>query len=117
MDGTKESYTEGPDSGIYIHGLFFEGARWDAASRSLAESEAKVLFTPAPVVWLQVCVTAEIERRMVHMCPNYKTAERRGVLSTTGHSSNFVFDMKVPTKKPPAWWTKRGTALLTQLLI
>ena len=117
MDGTKESYTEGPDSGIYIHGLYFEGARWDAKTSALAESEAKVLFTPAPVVWLQVCVTSEIERRVVYMCPIYKTADRRGVLSTTGHSSNFVFDMKVPTKKPPAWWTKRGTALLTQLLI
>lgn len=35
--------THQPDVGCYIHGLFLEGARWDAAAGQLAESRPKEL--------------------------------------------------------------------------
>ncbi|MEW5311650.1 MAG: hypothetical protein WDW38_003346 [Sanguina aurantia] len=43
---------EPPADGVYCKGLFLEGARWDYESHALQESEAKVLFTPMPILWM-----------------------------------------------------------------
>lgn len=104
-----------PEDGSYIHGLYLEGAKWCYKGKSLTESDPKVLFVKFPVIWLKPAHRSKIISRLCYDSPVYKTSSRRGVLSTTGHSSNFVMWIKVPSSEHQRKWIKRGVALLTQL--
>jgi dynein heavy chain, axonemal len=75
----------------------------------------QVLYTPMPCVHMLPCEISKFRDFKHYQCPLYKTSARRGILSTTGHSTNFVLDMRVPSDKPGAHWTKRGVALLCAL--
>ena len=80
----------------------------------LAESKPGFIFVDCPNIYLKPERTDEIKDEEIYEAPLYKTIARRGVLSTTGHSTNFVMMVKMPTKLPQTHWIKRGVALLTQ---
>jgi dynein heavy chain len=102
-----------PDDGILVNGMFLEGAKWDYSFARLTESDPKVLFTECPMIWLKPSTQKDTYSH--YECPLYKTSERRGELSTTGHSTNFVMFFWLASQLPDRHWTKRGVAMLTQL--
>jgi len=114
-----ESASAPGGGGCVVHGMFVDGARWDDAEGCVAESLPKVLFSELPHVRMIPCEAAKdtTDPKAVYPSPIYKTSERKGVLSTTGHSTNFVTTILLPISKQhdEKYWTKRGVACLTQL--
>jgi len=104
-----------PEDGIYVHGLFLEGACWNFETKELDEAQPKVLYAEAPVMWFRPCHKDETSEFPHYPCPMYRTAERRGTLMTTGHSTNFVMRVLMPSNQAERHWVKRGVAILCSL--
>ena len=100
MSEPLEDLTAQPADGCYVHGLFVEGGRWDRRKRSLVDPRPKELFSPMPVLHLVPEQFKSEPTEGIYRCPVYKILTRTGVLSTTGHSTNFVFWLAVPSNKP-----------------
>lgn len=125
---------EVPEDGINTYGLFIEGAQWSIKDKSLIEQLPKVVINTMPMIHFKVNIILltfkkistylnlfqpillknlqETEDR--YKSPLYKTAERKGILSTTGHSTNYVIAILLNTNIPPSHWIKRSVALLCQ---
>ncbi|CAD7963334.1 unnamed protein product [Amoebophrya sp. A120] len=106
-----------PEDGIYVWGLFLEGARFCNKAKYLRPSEPKVLYTPMPVMHF----SPQLDRKTpenCYRCPVYKVLSRRGVLMTTGHSTNFVLYLEVPSDEPGELkekWIRAGVAAFLAL--
>ncbi|XP_068199657.1 dynein axonemal heavy chain 5 isoform X2 [Antennarius striatus] len=104
--------------GVYIYGLFLDGAGWDKRGAKLIEASPKVLFTPLPVVHVYAVSSANVSdgKRQggaggvaggganLYSCPVYKKPRRTDL--------NFVFSLRLRSVQPDDHWTLRGAALL-----
>ncbi|EFC46212.1 axonemal dynein heavy chain [Naegleria gruberi] len=111
---TPEEIHEGPEDGVYVYGLYLNGAKWNKERDTLEESEPGEMNVKMPIIHF----LPEKNHKTSPKCyeaPLYKTSERKGKLSSLGQSTNFVISVELPTEKPPAHWISEGVALLCQL--
>eukprot|EP00796_Vickermania_ingenoplastis_P008354 gene8354-5852_t len=102
------------ERGALVYGLFIEGARWDGEEHTLTESRPKELYTDMPILHFDPIIN-RVPDKKDYVCPVYKTLTRAGTLSTTGHSTNFVLPIEIPTKEHPNHWIERGVACIVSL--
>jgi len=125
LDIPWEEITAKPEDGVYVRGLFLEGARWNPEVQSLDDSLPKQLYTALPVLHLDPAQYREEPSAGIYRCPVYKVLSRKGTLSTTGHSTNFIMWIELPSnrddfinnigKADQGTWIKAGVAAFCSL--
>lgn len=101
-----------PPIGVHVHGCYLQGAKWDFNKKTIEDSDPKVPIIRMPIIWLEPCLEIEIVDANTYACPLYKTSLRTGALSTTGHSTNYVMFLLLPSDVQQDYWIRRGAALL-----
>ena len=104
---SKEDIVDPPPEGVYIHGLFIEGASLDHKTGKLVESKPKVLFEPMPVVFIYAINTTVGRDNKLYECPIYRKPDRT--------STNFIGSIDIESEKSPKHWALRGVALLCDI--
>ncbi|XP_029979746.1 dynein heavy chain 5, axonemal [Sphaeramia orbicularis] len=97
--------------GVYIYGLFLDGAGWDRRGARITEAPPKVLFTPLPVVHVFAVNSSNMADSKrppgaisLYSCPVYKKPRRTDL--------NYIFSLHLWSSQPAEHWTLRGAALL-----
>jgi dynein heavy chain len=111
---SPERITEKPEDGCYVYGMYLEGARWNYNSHQMDTSRNRELYSDVPLIHMLPVADREIPEG-VYQCPLYKVLTRQGTLSTTGHSTNFVLMVELPTSSDESVWIKSGAAMFLAL--
>ncbi|XP_005875475.1 PREDICTED: dynein heavy chain 9, axonemal [Myotis brandtii] len=106
MKKNREDFRSPPREGAYVHGLFMEGARWDAQAGVITEAKLKDLTPPMPVMFIKAIPADKQDCRSVYACPVYKTCQR---------GPTYVWTFNLKTKENPSKWVLAGVALLLQI--
>ncbi|KAF1329905.1 Dynein heavy chain, partial [Globisporangium splendens] len=95
-----------------------------AASRARMPAHAGSYAAPSYAIRAPVVpnddtptITAQVEdeTKFTYACPVYKTPARKGTLSTTGMSTNFVIAIELPSERPATHYALNGTALVCSI--
>ncbi|KAL5021561.1 hypothetical protein ScPMuIL_000716 [Solemya velum] len=101
----KDDITVPPTEGVYVYGLFLEGAGWDRRGNKLVEPRPKVLFEPMPVIHIYAINSKDYtENTKLYSCPIYKKPRRTDL--------TYIACVSLKTSQNPDHWVLRGVALL-----
>ncbi|XP_049712146.1 dynein axonemal heavy chain 6 isoform X2 [Elephas maximus indicus] len=103
-----------PEDGVLVHGMFMDASRWDDKEMVIEDALPGQMNPMLPMVHFEPQQNYEPCPTLYHS-PLYKTGGRAGTLSTTGHSTNFVVTVLLPSKRSKDYWIAKGSALLCQL--
>ncbi|XP_043915244.1 dynein axonemal heavy chain 6 [Protopterus annectens] len=103
-----------PEDGVLVHGMYMDACCWDDEEMVIEDALPRQMNPRLPVVHFEPQQNY-IADPSLYQAPLYKTAARAGTLSTTGHSTNFVVTVLLPSKRHSDYWISKGSALLCQL--
>jgi dynein heavy chain len=96
-----------PEVGVNIHGFSADGVRWNPDKKSVDDQELGQIYDDIPDLHLKPTNSYTKTGPGYHQWPMSITAQREGVLSVTGTSTNFVIALPLPTREPPDQWIQR----------
>lgn len=113
MTVSDANITGPPKDGVYIKGMYLQGAGWDQKNSCLIEAEPMQLVCPIPTIHFRPMENKKKTTKGIYACPCYYYPNRAG---SSGRASFIVcVDLKVGENFTSDHWTKRGTALLMSL--
>jgi len=105
-----------PGDGVFFYGFFMESGVINPNTLLLEDAGPGLKFSLVPMIKFNPEKDHKAEEKDF-LCPLFKTTERAGTLSTTGHSTNFVIMVEVPSRKLPKHWILRGKSNLFLIFI
>ncbi|CAH3180842.1 unnamed protein product [Porites evermanni] len=103
----KEDINSPPSEGVYIYGLYLDGAGWERRGCKLIEPQPKVLFTLLPVVHVYAVNSTAPKDPRLYQCPVYKKPQRTDL--------TYITPLWLKTVQSPDHWILRGVALLCDI--
>ncbi|EDV25795.1 uncharacterized protein TRIADDRAFT_23475 [Trichoplax adhaerens] len=103
---------QAPKDGVWIRGLYLEGAGWDVKNSCLIEADPMELVCPVPAIHFKPVENKRKSNKGMYACPCYYYPNRSG----SGGRPSFVVSVDIKVGSVTAdHWIKRGTALLMSL--
>jgi dynein heavy chain len=106
----REDIKAGPEEGVFITGLYLEGAAWDKRKQRLVDPAPKILHHLLPVVHVTAVLSSQVSKDdRVYVAPVYQQQKRTEAF--------YIFDLALPIDKDstPARFIMRGVAAITSL--
>ena len=103
----KDEINKHPPEGVYIHGLFMEGANLDKRTGKIVESRTKILYESMPVIYIYAINTAAGKDTKLYSCPIYRKPIRKDI--------NYIGSIDFESDINPKHWVMRGVALLCDI--
>ena len=100
FEGLKDT----PAEGVYVHGLFLDGAAWSKSANRLTDAEPKELYNPLPVIHVTGVQARDKPKKDGFECPTCRVKRRTG--------QYFITTLSLRTEDPKSKWVLRGVALL-----
>jgi dynein heavy chain len=98
-----------PNGGVYVHGLFMEGASWEEGKGEeegyITDSKPKVLHPQMPVLNVFAVPNSEMDWENMYRCPVFTTSAR-------GPTYVFTANVRMEPDDKESRWILAGAALL-----
>ena len=112
INSDEKDITAPPKEGVYIKGMFLEGAGWDFENSCLTEPNPMELIVPMPIIHFKPVENKKRSQKGIYICPLFMYPLRTG----SRERPSFMISIDIRSGVNDGdYWVKRGTALLLSL--